>query len=186
LQALDQAGRVIYVGTFSKVLFPGLRVGYVVAPDQLLPALRSAKWLDDWCTSTFAQHVLADFLSEGHFDRHLRRARSRYAARRAALREALDSVLGDQVQVAAVDSGLHLVAWFPDLSPSAVNDLVGEARRHDVGVYPIAPYYLSAERARAGLLLGYTLIEERAIREGVRGLGAALERVHKARRAPRR
>ena len=176
LQALDQQGRVIYVGTFSKVLFPGLRIGYVVAPPELMPVFRSAKWIADWCTPTLEQGTIAQFMREGHFDRHLRRLRARYAIRHASLRNALRFHFGDAVSVADSHAGLHMMAWFDGVTPQALEAVVEQARAQDVGVHSAAPYYLG-EPDRCGLLLGYTLVDDRGIREGVRRLAAAFASV---------
>jgi GntR family transcriptional regulator/MocR family aminotransferase len=184
LASLDDEGRVVYVGTFSKVLFPGLRVGYVVPPEELLAPLRSAKWIADWCTPTLDQLVLADFMAEGSFDRHLRRMRARYGRRRALLREALSSALGRDVRLAAPDAGLHLCAWLGGVPARRTAALVSEARRRGVGVYPIAPHYLGRPPPEAGLVLGYTLVDDDGIRESAARLAAAVRAT--SGRAPRR
>jgi GntR family transcriptional regulator/MocR family aminotransferase len=102
LQALDRSGRVLYAGTVSKVMFPALRIGYLVMPPSLREALLAAKAFADTGTAHLEQRVLADFIREGFFERHLRRARVRNASRRAALLRALDSELGDAVEVVRV------------------------------------------------------------------------------------
>ena len=91
LQGIDEGGRVVYAGTFSKVMYPALRIGYLVLPHQLVPAFRAAKWAADRHTPTLNQETLADFIAEGHFERHLRRARKRHAGRRERLLEALSA-----------------------------------------------------------------------------------------------
>src|SRR5688572_26156532 len=89
LQGLDRGGRVIYVGTFSKSLLPALRLGFLVAPPSLLPALRQAKWLTDWHSAAPAQAALAQFIDEGLFARHVRRMRTEYQARQETILDAL-------------------------------------------------------------------------------------------------
>jgi GntR family transcriptional regulator/MocR family aminotransferase len=180
LQTLDDAGRVIYVGTFSKVLFPGLRVGYVVPPAELMRPLRSAKWIADWCTPTLDQLALAEFMSLGHFDRHLRRVRARYGARRAALQNALRSRFDARARFSSANAGLHLAVWFLELPAEQNLQLVFAARGLDVGAYPITPYYLGPPPAEAGVLLGYTLVSEQDIGEGVSRLAEAVETVRRA------
>ncbi len=181
LQALDQRGRVIYVGTFSKVLFPGLRIGYLVAPVELQSAFRSAKWIADWCTPTLEQATIADFMRDGHFERHLRSLRKRYAPRHAALREALQFHFGDAVSIGESNTGLHMVAWFDDVAPLALEAIVKQARAKDVGVHSVTPYYMGKPE-RSGLLLGFTLVNETDIREAIRRLATAFA----GRRTPRK
>lgn len=176
VHALDEEGRVIYAGTFSKVLFPSLRLGYLVLPPSLVEPFRAAKWLVDRHSPTLEQEALARFIAEGAYDRHLRRTRAVYGRRRGALLEALDSELGSRVRVVGIDAGVHVLVWLTGLSPDAVPRVLAAARRRDVGVYPVAPYYAGAPPA-AGLLMGYAVMEESRAREGVRRLRAALDEV---------
>jgi GntR family transcriptional regulator/MocR family aminotransferase len=166
VQGLDRAGRVIYIGTLSKVLFPALRLGYLVLPPALVDACRAAKWVMDRHSPTLEQEVLADFIADGHFERHLRRSRTRYATRRAAVLAALAEHLGERVEVVGANAGVHLLVWLSDVAPRALPRVVEAARREGVGVYPIAPYYFRPPR-RAGLILGYAALDERRIREGI-------------------
>jgi GntR family transcriptional regulator/MocR family aminotransferase len=174
VQGLDRSGRVIYVGTFSKVLFPALRLGYLVLPTALVAPFTAAKWLTDRHTSTFEQAVLTEFIGEGHFERHLRRLRTRHAARRVALLEALATYLGQRVEVSGANAGVHLLVWLHDVAPHQVGALLENAARAGVGLYPVAPYYL-APPPRAGLLLGYASMTTGEIRAGIRCLAAVLE-----------
>jgi GntR family transcriptional regulator/MocR family aminotransferase len=128
---------------------------------------------------TLEQQVLADFIVEGHFERHLRRSRTRHAARRAALLGALEATLGDRVEVVGANTGKHVVVWLRDLPARSVPALVRDARRDGVGVYSVAPYYATPPE-RAGLILGYTPLEEADITEGIRLLAAAIERIRPA------
>ena len=173
VQGLDRRGRVLYVGTFSKVLFPALRVGYLVLPEPLVPIVAAAKWLADRHTATLEQEVLADFITGGHFERHLRRARAHNAARRAALLEALAEHLGDRAVVSGANAGVHLLLWLPGVPAGAVPDLVAAAARAGVGVYPVAPHYLNPPDT-AGLLLGYASLTESEIRQGIRRLARVI------------
>jgi GntR family transcriptional regulator/MocR family aminotransferase len=176
LQGLDRAGRVIYTGTFSKVMFPSLRVGYIVPPEPLVETFAKAKWLADRQTSTLEQEALAEFISGGHFERHLRRSRTRNASRRAALLDALAEQFGDRVEVQGANAGIHVIAWLGDVPRSAVDDLVDRARAEGVGIYSVAPYYIDPPE-RAGLLLGYASLSERDIREGVARLARIMLRI---------
>ncbi len=175
VQALDTAGQVIYVGTMSKTLFPSLRIGFLVLPPALLKPVLAIKHLSDRHTPTLPQSVLADFIAEGYFERHVRRARTQNARRRATLLEALARTFGDGVTVQGSNAGLHLVAWFPDRPAADTAKIVATAAAAGVGVYPISPYYLSAPQS-AGLLLGYGAMSERDIDAGIRLLGRALGR----------
>ena len=170
IQGLDSAGRVIYIGTFSKVLFPSLRLGYLIVPPPLVAPLAALKFLMDRHAPAFEQEVLADFIAEGHFDRHVRRARTRNAARRAAMLEAFQVALGDRVEIAGANAGIHMVVWLRDVSADRLDDLVARAAARGIGIYPVAPYY-AAPPPVAGLLLGYAGLTEREIRDGIRLLG---------------
>jgi GntR family transcriptional regulator/MocR family aminotransferase len=171
LQGLDGAGRVLYVGSFSKVVFPSLRIAYLVVPEELAPAATSLKFLMDCAAPTFEQEVLAEFITEGHFERHLRRMRVLYAARRGILLDALRQAFGDRVDVIGARAGLHVVVQLRGLGPGAVPDLVARAAAAGVGIYPLAPYYLDPPPC-AGLILGYASLGERDLRAGVQALAA--------------
>jgi GntR family transcriptional regulator/MocR family aminotransferase len=175
LQGLDRAGRVLYVGSFSKVLFPSLRIAYLVVPEELVPAVTALKFLMDCGAPRFQQEVLAEFIAEGHFERHLRRMRVLYAARRRIMLDALAQALGDRIDVIGAEAGLHIVVYLRGLGPEAVPELVKRAAAGGVGIYPMAPYYMIPPR-RAGLILGYASLNERDIRAGVHALAEILER----------
>jgi GntR family transcriptional regulator/MocR family aminotransferase len=166
VQGLDRDGRVLYVGTFSKVLFPSLRIGYLIVPKSLTPAIASLRFLSDCHSPTFEQTVLADFISEGHFERHLRRSRERNKARRAALLAALQRHLGSSVAIAGASAGVHLVLWLREVAPAELDALLSQAAVRGLGAYSVAPYY-SRPPQRAGLLLGYANLSERDIHQGV-------------------
>jgi GntR family transcriptional regulator / MocR family aminotransferase len=174
LQGLDRTGRVLYVGTFSKVLFPALRLGYLVLPRPLVDVFRTAKALADTGSSTLEQGALADFMREGHYERHLRRSRARVAARRAALLESVAAHLGERVEVHGVDAGLHVVLRLRDVRRERLAGLIERAAAVGVGVYPATPYYLRPP-PQAGLLLGYASLDEGEIRRGIERLGRCLK-----------
>ncbi|MEM7409230.1 MAG: PLP-dependent aminotransferase family protein [Myxococcota bacterium] len=173
LRALDRRGRVLYVGTTSKVMFPSLRIAYLVLPEALRPAFFAAKAFADTGTAHLEQRVLADFIDQGFFERHLRRARVRNAARRAALLEALTDEIGSDVEVVGENSGLHLVAWLDRVKPGDLRTLRELAARRDVGIHPVTPFY-TQRPTRAGIILGYAALDEAAIREGIGRLAEAL------------
>jgi GntR family transcriptional regulator / MocR family aminotransferase len=173
LQSLDRDGRVIYVGTFSKTLFPALRVAYLVLPPALVRPFAAAKWAADRFSATLAQEALADFITSGQFERYLRRASGRNASRRRALIGALHQHFGSRVEVAGENTGVHLLVWVNDRRPRDVEGMVARAAKAGVGIYPIAPYYARAPR-RAGLLFGYASLTEAEIRAGIRVLADVL------------
>ncbi|MEE9245996.1 MAG: PLP-dependent aminotransferase family protein [Gemmatimonadota bacterium] len=174
LQGLDRGGRVIYLGTFSKVLFPALRLGYLVLPDPLLPYFRAAKWIADRCTPPLLQEAMADFITSGQFESHLRRSRLTFASRRKALLSALDRELGDKVEVQGAKAGVHVVVWLPQLPVRRVPELLERAARLRVGVESVAHCYAS-EPDRAGLLFGYQSLTEDEIDTAVCLLARALD-----------
>jgi GntR family transcriptional regulator/MocR family aminotransferase len=173
LQGLDGGGRVIYVGTFSKLLFPALRLGYLGVPPPLVRAFVNAKALADTGCATLDQLALADFIRDGHFERHVRRARARNAARRAALLAAIAEHFGDRIEVCAADAGIHVLLWLRGLPAATLRPALAHAERLGVRAYPVAPCYLKPPRT-AGLILGYAGLGERQIRDGIRLLAEAL------------
>ncbi|RZJ05214.1 MAG: PLP-dependent aminotransferase family protein [Brevundimonas sp.] len=172
LQGLDTTDRVIYIGTFSKVLSPSLRLGYVVAPVDLVPALLAVRKAIDIQAPTLVQAAMADFIREGHFARHLRRMRARYMDRRNLLAEAIDARIGDRLEIVGIQAGLHLTALLPD----GVDDVEIATRAAEAGlsVLPLSNCYLG-EASRSGLVLGYGAPDEAMIRRGVAKLAALLE-----------
>jgi GntR family transcriptional regulator/MocR family aminotransferase len=170
LQGIDDAGRVIYVGTFSKVLFPGLRLGYAVLPPALLEPVRAARLLTDWHPAGLAEGVVTDFLAEGHFAQHLRRMRLRYRAGRDALVAAL-AEHAPLLAVASPEQGLKLLAELPPGLDDVA--LAAAAARRGVVARPVSPMFLAAPPVRA-LLLGFSGHEPGALRWAARELGAAL------------
>lgn len=171
LQGLDESGSVVYLGSFSKVLFPSLRVGYAVLPSHLVGAFVEAKELTDRQTPILEQQLLAAFLAEGHFERHLRRMRQLYRSRRQALVEALERRLGGDVEVMGESAGMHLMVRV--LLPVDETQLVARAASVGVAVYPAAPYYFGPSPWPA-LVLGYAGMPEERIREGVDRLAGVL------------
>jgi GntR family transcriptional regulator/MocR family aminotransferase len=177
LQGLDDAGRVIYVGSFSKVLFPSLRLGYLVVPEPLVEAFVGAKSLVDRCPPLVPQMVVTDFIEEGYFERHLRRMRTLYAERQSVLVEALTAQLGPWLDVNADEAGLHLTAF---LNRALDGTAVAEAAEARGVVAPPLSFYSAQTLDRDGLVLGYAAVDAEAIREGVERLGDALGAVASA------
>lgn len=175
LQGLDREGihnRVLYTGTFSKVLYPGLRLGYVVTPPPLTDAFTKALHLAHRYLSVFDQAVLADFINEGHFARHIRRMRALYATRQQVLVDTIQRELAAYMMVDAAPAGLHLVGWLRDgLDDSAV---AKAAEVQGTEVAPISGYTL-LPRVRHGLVLGYAMLNEEEIVGGVERLKRTLQ-----------
>ncbi|HLW55665.1 MAG TPA: PLP-dependent aminotransferase family protein [Candidatus Angelobacter sp.] len=171
MQGLDREGRVVYIGTFSRTVFSALRIGYLVAPKRLVPAFTAAKWLCDRHTATLEQHALAEFISCGMYERHLRRVRRRNTARRQALVDSIEKYLGGRVAITGDGAGSHVVLW--PRRPVEEEAVIAAAASRGTRVYGISPYYVRAPR-KAGILLGYAQMRDREIREGIRRLGEVL------------
>jgi GntR family transcriptional regulator / MocR family aminotransferase len=162
--------RVVYIGSASKTLAPGLRIGWMVLPPHLVGPIRLSKGLTDTGSSVMDQIAFASLLTTGGYDRHLRQMRRRYLARRNALLQALDRYL-PQATVLGAAAGVHLTVRFPDGYPIA--DLVRRAAAMRVNVEPLAPCYADPATASPGLLLGYANLTESAIDAGVQTLARA-------------
>jgi GntR family transcriptional regulator/MocR family aminotransferase len=152
LQGLDAKGRVIYIGTFSKVLFPSLRLGYVVIPPDLVDRFLSIRRPMDLGPPTFYQEVLADFIGEGHFARHLRRMRVLYGERRSALVDSISSELGPMVEVLGGEAGMHLAVALPDCSRDV--EIAERAAGQNLWIWPLSRSYMG-ELSRSGFILGF-------------------------------
>jgi GntR family transcriptional regulator/MocR family aminotransferase len=164
LHSLDRQARVIYLGTFSRVLFPGLRLGYMVVPQDLAKAFRSARALADRGSSLVPQMALTEFFNEGHFQRHLRRMRVVYGERRNVLVEAIRQSLGHLLSVRVPDSGLDLVA---DLEAGSGDvDLVRQLARGGIELIPLSALYQRTP-SRSGLVFGFAGFPERSLRAGI-------------------
>lgn len=175
VQALDRSGRVIYTGTFSRILFPSLRMGYLVMPRSLAKALSRAKWISDRHTSFLQQAALADFMREGYLDRVVRRMRVRNASRRQTLLRAIEKYFGDTVEIRGAAAGMHVLAHFREVRGSETGRLIAEAAAAGVGVYASAPYYLRPPE-RCELVLGYGSMPELDITAGICILAAVVEK----------
>ena len=167
LQGMDADERVIYVGTFSKVMFPALRVGYVVIPKDLVPGFAVARDAGDTFSSSLHQLVMADFISEGHFARHIRRMRTLYMERRTTLVAAIAAELPERLEVVGGETGMHLVA----LLPPGVDDIAvtRAAAARGVSVRPLSQCYIRPPQ-RGGLILGFGGAASRDIPEAIRRL----------------
>jgi len=171
LCSLPNAGRVLYVGTFSKTLHPGLRLGFIVLPHALAPAFAMARAVTDRHAPGEAQEVLARFISEGHLLRHLRRMRELYPQRQRVLIEALAQASQGHMQLQASAQGLHLLHELPPGS----DDLALSARAHKAGIVlaPLSRYTI--ESARRGWLFGYAGYDTATLRAAASTLGTLLQ-----------
>lgn len=176
LQSLDDADRVIYVGTFSKMLFPALRLGYMVLPRALREDFVAAKWFADLGCPTVEQAALANFMESPGFDTHLRSANRTLKARREALMAGLRRYAGERVEVVDSPAGMHAVVWLQDYNDEDCDGLIEMARRRGLGLYPIKPHYLG-KPPRPGLLLGYAGLPAKEITRAMRLFGECLDSV---------
>ncbi len=167
LQGLDTDARVIYVGTFSKVLFPALRTGYLVVPPDLLERFIAVRQTIDVTQSDLIQSVLAEFIDEGHFVRHIRRMRSLYGERRAVLETSLRKAFGDELEILGAQSGMHLTVKLP--KGMRDRDIAARAAARNVWVWPLSPYFLGT-RSFQGLMLGFGNVPTQEIPRAVRVL----------------
>jgi GntR family transcriptional regulator/MocR family aminotransferase len=174
LKSLDRDGRVIYIGSFSKALFPALRLGYMVVPTALREAFFAAKWLEDRGCNALEQAALAHFMADGGFERHLRRAAVALRARRSAMLNGLRRHAGDAVEVVDSNAGMHLTAWLTRANHGDCERLVAHARERGLGLYTIAPYCLKPP-PRPGLVLGYAGLPTADIDAAMKLLGKCLQ-----------
>jgi GntR family transcriptional regulator/MocR family aminotransferase len=167
LKTLDRAQSVFYVGTFSKSLFPSLRLGFVIAPDWALPALVAAKQLTDWNAPLVAQDVLTAFIAEGHLARHVRKMRGIYSERRDILQSAIERFCGRDLEVVGIGAGLHLAALLK--GKVSATALIGRAQAAGIRLHALQRF-AAADHRTEGLVFGYGAIGSRQIGDGVRRL----------------
>jgi GntR family transcriptional regulator/MocR family aminotransferase len=173
LKTLDADDRVLYLGTFSKVMFPALRIGYLVLSPALVEPFARAKLLADGGSPRLEQEALADFITSGAFEHHIRRSRMRNGERRAVLLQALRERLGDRVTVCGANAGLHVVVWVRGVATRGAGALARRAADAGVGIYPITPYYVTPP-PQAGFILGYSGLRVQDIRAGIARLAQVL------------
>lgn len=172
LQGLDKARVVIFAGSFSLVLFPSLRLGYVVVPPDMVDIFAAAASVSTHHPPLIDQAILCDFIREGHFARHVRRMRQLYAERLAVLIESARARLGGLLEIGDVEAGLRTVGWLRHgISAERVTQSAAE---HDVEVVPLSRYGYGRS-PRNGLVLGFAAVDGRELKRGVEGLARALE-----------
>nr|WP_218583899.1 PLP-dependent aminotransferase family protein [Pseudomonas akapageensis] len=171
LYAMDQWARVIHVGTFSKVLYPSLRLGYVILPEALVGPFCAMRAVMDRSPSTLLQAATADFMSEGHFLGHIRRMRSLYQARQACLLDKLQQRVGNFMQLKPVDAGMHLIGW---LAPELDDQFIAqELARYQTHTYALSDYCME-RYLPPGLLIGFAGTPEDQAGDKVEALAQAL------------
>lgn len=176
LRSLDVHDRVIYVGSFSKVLFPGLRLGYVVCPRGVRDDLIAAKLHDDLGCGSIEQSALAELMQSGAFDRHLRHASAELRRRRATLLDGLREHCSTHLVVNDSRAGMHVVGWLPGWTSRQVEALAAHAAERGLGLHPIAPHY-RRHPAPQGLLLGYAALSAKQLRAATALLGECLGKI---------
>ncbi|MGB7196014.1 MAG: PLP-dependent aminotransferase family protein [Collimonas pratensis] len=173
LQGMDTDGRVLYMGTFSKTMFPSLRIGFMVVPESLANAFAIGVSELYRGSQVFMQAIMADFMTEGHFASHIRRMRLLYAERLQLLQAAIDRHFGDGVTLTGGEAGLHLALGLPaqcdDLAISRA------ARAAGIVARPLSRYYMNSEAARNGLLLGYACVPNEQIAPAFDKLAAIIK-----------
>ena len=172
LHGLDTDGRVIYVGSFAKTLFPSLRLGFLIVPLDLHEPMLAARRATDLHPPTLDQAVLSDFIAAGHFARHLRRMRAAYRERLEALKDAAERLCGGVLRVRPARTGLHVVA---DLEGSDATRVFEEAAARGVEVMPLAAYYLGRGKRVNALVLGFGAVRPDRMSGGMEQLAAAIE-----------
>jgi GntR family transcriptional regulator/MocR family aminotransferase len=177
LQRLDRDGRVIYVGTFSKTLSPGVRLGFLVAPKNLIPSICAVRQVIDWCPPLATQVALAAFISDGHLDRHLRRSRAAYRERHRLLWDALSELLPDEYRLLPAEAGLHITIVRQDLPPDQSVWSLLESRGFLIGSLRLTYRFTDPT---PGFLVGFGALPTPSISAACQALAQTLERIEQA------
>jgi GntR family transcriptional regulator/MocR family aminotransferase len=173
LQGLDTAGQVIYVGSFGKTLFPGLRIGYLVVPEALAESFATASAELYREGQLLQQAVLAEFIAEGHFTSHIRKMRTLYGQRRQTVLDAAAHRYGDAMPAVGGDAGLHLVMQLPEGADDRA--VAAAALERNIVVRALSGYYAEPSRAPSGLLIGYACVPDEAIAPAFNTLADAID-----------
>jgi GntR family transcriptional regulator/MocR family aminotransferase len=169
LQTLDQHGRVLYVGSFSKTMLATLRLGFVVVPEPLVEAVRAAKFVTDWHTALPTQAALAGFIDQGYLARHIRRMRRVYQERHQLVVGILTDRFSDHLKLVPSSTGLHVTATVPGATPGELEAVLERAWAAGVGLLPLSTWD-AGPPSQPGLVLGYGAIPTAGIEEGLRRL----------------
>ena len=168
---MDCSQSVIYIGTFSKVLFPSLRIGYLVVPPDWIAVITKAKWLCDRFCPILEQYALTDWIAEGHFARHIRRMRHLYDLRRQVLIQAFQDYFGDQVTILGANAGIHVMV---KIDSNLADELVIErAAAAGIGLISARGYYLEP-KSQGEFIFGYAQLEVAQIEAGIKQLARIL------------
>jgi Transcriptional regulators containing a DNA-binding HTH domain and an aminotransferase domain (MocR family) and their eukaryotic orthologs len=173
LQGLDRSGQVIYVGSFGKTLFPGLRIGYLVVPEALAESFATASAELYREGQLLQQAMLAEFIAEGHFTSHIRKMRTLYGQRRQTLLDAAAHRYGDALPAVGGDAGLHLVMQLPEGSDDRA--VAAAALARNIVVRPLSGYYAQPALAPSGLLIGYACVPDEEIAPAFNTLAEAID-----------
>ncbi len=175
LQALDSSGCVIYVGTFTKMLFNALRLGFMILPERLVDAFISARSFVDRHPPTLDQAILAEFITEGHFGHHLRRMRQNYAERIAVLKSAADKNLSGVLDIVHAGAGIRTLGWLKTWKSD--HDAAQQAQKLGLEVIPLSTFTMKHQQPPA-LMLGFASCTPAELRRGVSVLATALRSSH--------
>ncbi|MDQ3281014.1 MAG: PLP-dependent aminotransferase family protein [Acidobacteriota bacterium] len=175
IHALDTDGRVIYLGSFSKSLFPALRLGYIIVPPSVVDAFMRARALAGRTLPAIDQLVVADFIESGHFERHIRRMRAAYRERQEALIESAAKYLRGLATVGASEAGMHSLAWLQKINDVAASRAAAE---ENIEAAPLSAFCGEVKLPDA-LVLGYGAVTPRQIKVATEALGRALERARR-------
>jgi GntR family transcriptional regulator/MocR family aminotransferase len=170
LQGLDRNARVIYIGTFSKVLFASLRLGYMVVPPDLVEPFRRVRFAMDIFPPYLYQEVLTDFIRAGHFARHIRRMRLLYSERRAALAKSIQREFGDGVKILGAEAGMHMTVTMPEGLHDV--EIATRAAQNRVWLWPLSTSYLGTKKQQ-GFVLGFGSAPTEQIPQAVRHMHKA-------------
>jgi len=174
LQMLDRAGRVTYIGSFSKTTLPTLRLGFVVTPPSLREAIFKAKYVSDWHSPMPLQAALAQFIDDGSFDRHIRKMRNIYCVRFETITGILRRDFSNHLEIVPSGAGLHVAAIARAASVKQIDTVVHRASAHGIEVQTLARFAID-QRPRSGLALGYGAIPASRIQEGLRRLRSCFD-----------
>jgi GntR family transcriptional regulator/MocR family aminotransferase len=171
LQGLDRAGVVIFGGSFSAVMFPAMRLGYLVVPPEMIDVFAAAQSVSTHHPPLLGQAVLCDFITEGHFARHIRRMRQVYAERLGVLLKGAREKLTGLVEISNVEAGLQTIGWLRD--GVSAEHVAAAAAKKNVEVIPLQRYAFGRVRGN-GIVLGFAAVEPRELRRGVEELASVL------------
>ncbi len=171
LQGMDRSQSVIYIGTFSKILFPSLRIGYLVVTPAWIPIISKAKWLCDRFCPILEQYALTDWIASGHFERHIRRMRHLYNLRRQVLIKALKDYFGERVTILGENAGIHLMVKIETVLADDI--AIQKAATAGIGLISAREYYLKPQH-QGEFIFGYAQLDETQIEQGILKLSQIL------------